>query len=147
MIQGFIFPSPGVFSALQGRAYTSYSTINLNNTSYIQTGTLNPTITPVDAPESSLYLRYTGSGGIVYIKNDSGSSTNWSALAVSGAAYSFSTIQTDAGTFPVADLASDTLTLSSSDGSVTITGNSSTDTVDFKAVSGNPIEYAFNGGL
>ena len=44
---------------------------------------------------------------------------------------SFSTIQTDAGTNPVADSAFDTLTLTSSDSSVTITGNSTTDTVDF----------------
>jgi len=43
----------------------------------------------------------------------------------------FSTIQTDAGTYPVADSFTDTLTLTSSDASITITGNSSNDTVDF----------------
>lgn len=47
------------------------------------------------------------------------------------AANAFSTFQPDAGTSPVADNVSDTLTLTSSDASVTITGNSTTDTIDF----------------
>jgi hypothetical protein len=50
--------------------------------------------------------------------------------AAAGGGAAFSTIQTDAGTSPVA-VAADTLTLTSSDSSVTITGNSTTDTVDF----------------
>jgi hypothetical protein len=50
--------------------------------------------------------------------------------ASSGGGAAFTTIQTDAGTSPVA-VAADTLTLTSSDASVTITGNSTTDTVDF----------------
>lgn len=45
---------------------------------------------------------------------------------------SFSTIAVPAGTSPTAASATDTLTLTSSDQSVVITGNSSTDTVDFK---------------
>lgn len=44
---------------------------------------------------------------------------------------SFSTIQPDVGTSPVASSPTDTLTLTSSDGSVLITGNSGTDTIDF----------------
>jgi hypothetical protein len=52
------------------------------------------------------------------------------AAASGGATNTFATIQTDAGTNPVADSATDTLTLTSSDSSVTITGNSTTDTVD-----------------
>lgn len=43
----------------------------------------------------------------------------------------FQTIACDAGTNPVADSTTDTLTLTSSDSSVTITGTSGTDTVDF----------------
>jgi len=51
------------------------------------------------------------------------------ASSTSGGGAAFTTIQTDAGTSPVATSA-DTLTLTSSDGSIVITGNSTTDTVD-----------------
>lgn len=47
-----------------------------------------------------------------------------------GIGNSFTTIQTPAGTSPVADSSSDTLTLTSSNNSITITGNSTTDTID-----------------
>lgn len=45
----------------------------------------------------------------------------------------FGIIQPAAGTSPTAHAASDTLTLTSSDGSVAITGTSATDTLDFKS--------------
>lgn len=45
---------------------------------------------------------------------------------------SFTTFQPDVGTSPVADSGNDTLILTSSDSSVSITGNSTTDTLDFK---------------
>lgn len=48
-----------------------------------------------------------------------------------GASNSFTTIQTDAGTSPVADSSSDTITFTSSDSTVTITGDSTTDTINF----------------
>jgi hypothetical protein len=51
------------------------------------------------------------------------------AASSGGGGAAFSTIQTDAGTNPVATGA-DTLTLTSSDASITITGNSTTDTID-----------------
>lgn len=52
---------------------------------------------------------------------------------------SFTTIQPDHGTSPVASSPTDTLTLTSSDGSVSITGNSTTDTIDFSiAASASP---------
>lgn len=44
---------------------------------------------------------------------------------------SFTTIQTPNGTSPVATSPNDTLTLTSNDGSVTITGDALTDTIDF----------------
>ncbi len=53
-----------------------------------------------------------------------------------GSGDTFDTIQPDAGTSPVASGAS-TLTLTSSDASVTITGNAGTDTIDFVVVSGS----------
>jgi hypothetical protein len=48
-----------------------------------------------------------------------------------GAANAFSTMQPDNGTAPVADSTTDTLTFTSSDSTVTITGDSVTDTLDF----------------
>lgn len=48
-------------------------------------------------------------------------------VSISG--LSFTTIQPDAGTSPVADTSADTLTLSSSSAALTITGDSATDTV------------------
>lgn len=47
---------------------------------------------------------------------------------------SFSTIQTPAGSPPVAGSPSDVLTLTSSDGSVLITGDAITDTINLQAV-------------
>ena len=58
------------------------------------------------------------------------------ASASTGSTSIFNTIQPDAGTNPVADSATDTLTITSSDGSVTITGNSTTDTIDFTGAGG-----------
>ena len=61
------------------------------------------------------------------------------AASSGGGGAAFSTIQTDAGTNPVATGA-DTLTLTSSDSSITITGNSTTDTIDLvSAASGDVV--------
>lgn len=49
---------------------------------------------------------------------------------------SFKTVQTDLGTSPVATGPNDVLTLTSSDNSVTITGDFTTDTIDFQATGG-----------
>ncbi len=49
---------------------------------------------------------------------------------------SFTTIQTDLGTYPQATSPTDTLTLTSSDNSISITGDSTTDTIDLIAVGG-----------
>lgn len=59
--------------------------------------------------------------------------TSSAAFNAAVATAAFKTIQTDAGTYPVATSATDTLTLTSPDGSVTITGNSATDTVSLVA--------------
>jgi hypothetical protein len=64
------------------------------------------------------------------------------AAASGGATNTFATIQTDAGTNPVADSATDTLTLTSSDSFITITGNSTTDTVDLTM----PSQILLNSG-
>ena len=55
----------------------------------------------------------------------------WNAVGGgAGGGNAFGVIQTPSGTSPVADAPSDVLTLSSSDSSLTITGNALTDTVD-----------------
>lgn len=56
----------------------------------------------------------------------------WVSLGSGGGGASFTTIQTDNGTSPVATGPNDTLTLTSSDGSVIITGDASVDEVDFR---------------
>ncbi len=59
--------------------------------------------------------------------------TAWEPINGSpGSTNSFATIQTDHGTYPVAISPEDTLTLTSSDGSVYITGNAGTDTVNLQ---------------
>lgn len=57
----------------------------------------------------------------------------------------FSTIQTPSGTFPTADALNDTLTLISSDGSVQIIGDSSTDTIDLRATTSGSSVSSLNG--
>jgi hypothetical protein len=54
----------------------------------------------------------------------------WSWSRGGGTSATFKTIQTPSGTSPVAT-GEDILTLTSSDNSITITGNSATDTIDF----------------
>jgi hypothetical protein len=46
----------------------------------------------------------------------------------------FITIQTDEGTYPVAESATDILTLQSSDGSIVVEGDQITDTIDIKVL-------------
>jgi hypothetical protein len=59
--------------------------------------------------------------------------TSGTIATVGSSGSSFTTIQCPAGTSPVATGPTDTLTLASSDNSVTITGNSTTDTVNLAA--------------
>lgn len=60
---------------------------------------------------------------------------------------SFATFQTPFGTSPVADSANDTLTLTSTGGTITITGDATTDTINFEAsvlAPGSNTEVIFN---
>lgn len=60
--------------------------------------------------------------------------TQWQAISGGGGGgASFTTIQTDSGTSPVATGPTDTLTLTSSDSSIDVIGDSATDEVDLKA--------------
>jgi len=58
------------------------------------------------------------------------------SLGGGGGVNSFTTIQPDLGTSPVATSGADTLTLTSSDNSILITGDRTTDTIDLVAVGG-----------
>jgi len=60
--------------------------------------------------------------------------------------HAFGVIQTPTGTSPTAGTAFDTLNLTSSDSSVSITGNSSTNTVDFKSTGGGGAFLPLAGG-
>lgn len=59
----------------------------------------------------------------------------------------FTVIQPDLGTAPIATGPNDTLTLTSSDGSVTITGNSSTDTIDLNVNAGSIVTGFTQGSV
>ena len=64
-----------------------------------------------------------------------------SSSASVGVGAAFTTIQTDAGTSPVAT-GMDTLTITSTDGSITVSGNSTTDTIDLSGNLGNVVGSA-----
>jgi len=67
---------------------------------------------------------------------------------VSGAATSFTTIQTPYGTYPTADGTTDILTYTSIDDSVIITGAALTDTINFQAnLSGNILSQSVSIAL
>jgi len=55
--------------------------LKLGDDARILTGTDDPSSVAKDAERGSVYLRDTGSDGRLYIKNDDGSSTNWSQIA------------------------------------------------------------------
>ena len=54
--------------------------IKLKEDVYITQGSTSPAVVAEDGPKGSLYLRTGGTNGELYIKNDSGSSTNWTSV-------------------------------------------------------------------
>lgn len=58
--------------------------LNLNDIASVLTGTDDPTSVAKSAPQGSVYLRTGASGGTAYVKQDSGSSTNWTELGGGG---------------------------------------------------------------
>jgi hypothetical protein len=69
--------SPFIFAGNFAKALKS--NLNLADQVYVLTGSLDPTVTPVDAPKASLYMRNTGTAAI-WQKTDNGSSTNWNLI-------------------------------------------------------------------
>lgn len=53
------------------------SNLNLNDTVSVLQGTDDPSSSAKDAPQGSIYMRTGGSGGSLWLKQDAGSSTNW----------------------------------------------------------------------
>jgi hypothetical protein len=66
--------------------------LKLKDTARILTGTNDPTSVATEAEKGSLYLRVGGSGGTAYLKQDAGTTTNWTL------------IQTAASTFTADDI-------------------------------------------
>lgn len=58
--------------------------ISLNGVVSILSGTADPTVTATDAVKGSIYIRYGASGGILYQKQDSGLTTNWTSVSGGG---------------------------------------------------------------
>lgn len=58
--------------------------LSLNGSVKFLSGSTNPSSSAVDAPKGSLYMNT--SNGNLYVKQDAGSSTNWTQLAFSGGA-------------------------------------------------------------
>lgn len=58
--------------------------ISLNGVVSILSGTDDPTVVAKDAVKGSLYIRYGGSGGLLYTKQDSGLTTNWTSISGGG---------------------------------------------------------------
>lgn len=55
--------------------------LNLFDQAYILTGSVNPSVVATNGPGGSLFMRSTGE---LYVKTDSGTSTNWSLLSSGG---------------------------------------------------------------
>lgn len=76
--------------------------LKIGTAARILTGTADPTSSAQDAEKGSLFLRQTGSGdGSVFVKLDTGSSTNWTQLG-STSATSLVGIGIDNGGSPIA---------------------------------------------
>jgi hypothetical protein len=60
------------------------SNLNLNNTYYVLSLASDPTSVAANAPSGSIALYGTGSLGKLYIKQDNGTSTNWSSASSGG---------------------------------------------------------------
>lgn len=71
------------------------SSLNVNDTVYYLQGTADPTSVAQDAPQGSIYLRTGGSGGTAYLKQDSGSTTNWTVIPLTSGSSSIPAIIKD----------------------------------------------------
>lgn len=72
-----------IFDTVATRIKHLRQSLNLNDNVYILSGSVDPTSVAQDAPASSIYLQFGGSTGLIYQKNDAGSTTNWTLIGSS----------------------------------------------------------------
>lgn len=84
LVPHFAFGDAVIFSGNDVK--TLKSNIDMNGNAKLLSGTVDPSSVATSAPAGSLYLNT--SSGNVYKKNDSGLTTNWSVLLVTGGATS-----------------------------------------------------------
>lgn len=73
--------SPFIWNGLFAKSLVSF--LNLNATVYVLQGTADPSSVAQNAPQGSIYFRTGASGGHAYLKQDAGSSTNWTIIPLS----------------------------------------------------------------
>lgn len=77
--------TPAVIYDLDGNTVKALRTnINLNDAASIKTGAPDPSVTATNAPQGSIYMRTGASGGTLFLKQDSGLSTNWTQAGAGG---------------------------------------------------------------
>lgn len=86
-----VFGAATIFSGSDVKALKQ--NLSLNGIAKVLTGTADPTSVAQNAPQGSIYLRTGASGGTAYLKQDAGSSTNWSLLSTGAAAGNVSTLR------------------------------------------------------
>jgi len=74
-----------IWQGSYAKTLTEYIRFGKATTVDIVHASADPTSSAFDANEGSLYLRHTGSGGELYIKQDGGSSTNWERVSTEAA--------------------------------------------------------------
>ncbi|MBP9852484.1 MAG: hypothetical protein QG629_319 [Patescibacteria group bacterium] len=103
----------------------------------------NGTVTGTDLASATILFSNIAQNGCTTNQIMKWNGTDWgcAADATGGTVNSFETISTSAGTSPVADSSTDTLTLSGGSG-VTVTGDGTTDTITIAATLGSDITSA-----
>lgn len=85
MLPAMAYPDAAIFSGNSVKILKQ--NLNFNDIAYMLTGTEDPSIVPVRAPQGSMYMMVGASGGRVFVKTDSSiiATTNWSELGTGGA--------------------------------------------------------------
>lgn len=77
-------PGPFLWNGIYSKSLRSQ--LNINDVYYILQGTVDPTVSAQNAPQGSIYFRTGGSGGHAYLKQDAGSTTNWTIISTGAGA-------------------------------------------------------------
>lgn len=114
--------SPIIFSG--NDAKTLKPSVDLFGTAKIIGGGINPSATPYDAPKGSIYLSTLT--GLTYVKQDAGSTTNWSIQALTTPVSFAASEGTGAQTFPSGSGAAITFNTVEFDSALAFSGNTYT---------------------